>query len=327
MADKKGRVLCVDDEPNILRSLTWLLQKEFDVTTALSGQAGLELVRVNDFDVVVSDQRMPGMMGSEFLCEVRKVSPRAMRILLTGYSDMQAILRSVNDGEVFRFVNKPWKISELPALVAEAALIAQTHPCPTVIAESGAHEVDLPPSHVETILLIDDEAMLADHMRRELGHGMNVVHATSIAEAIAVFSEHEVGIILSDTRVASVDTTALLRMLKKEHPEVVTVVYTGVTDASDVIGLINQGQIFRFIPKPVKAGILALVMKAAARKRQQLMANPELAKRHAVEDVCPDAKSAFVANIKLSAEKSPASANSSSFLQRFNGGLKRLFGG
>jgi len=71
MSQTKGKVLCVDDEKNILRSLKWMLQKDFEVHTATSGQAGLMLVADHDFDVVISDQRMPGMMGSEFLREVR----------------------------------------------------------------------------------------------------------------------------------------------------------------------------------------------------------------------------------------------------------------
>ena len=96
----RGRVLCVDDEPNVLRALHWLLQKDFDVSTATSGQEGLKLVRESSFDVVISDQRMPEMSGVDFLREVRAIAPRAMRILLTGYSDMQAILRSVNESEM-----------------------------------------------------------------------------------------------------------------------------------------------------------------------------------------------------------------------------------
>lgn len=327
MAEKKGRVLCVDDEPNILRSLTWLLQKEFEVSTAPSGQEGLALVKLNDFDVVISDQRMPGMMGSEFLREVRKLSPRTMRILLTGYSDLQAILRSVNDSEVFRFINKPWKINELQVVVAEAAHIAQTHSCemPADASPPALPAADV--SCVETILLIDDEATLADLLRQELGSALNVVHAHNIAEAVAAFSDRDVGIILSDTRVANDDTTAMLRMLKQQHPDIVTVVYTAETDSFDLIGLINQGQIFRFIPKPVKTGILALALTAAGRKRQQLKANPDLAKRHAVEDVGHAAKAAFTESIQQAAQKSAPAGDSQSFLKQIGSGFKRLFGG
>lgn len=326
MADKKGTVLCVDDEPNILRSLTWLLQKDFDVKTAASGQDGLALVRANDFDVIISDQRMPGMMGSEFLREVRKLSPRSIRMLLTGYSDLQAILRSVNDSEVFRFINKPWKIDELPALVAEAAHIAKTHPATVADYETTSSSASLAQDE-ETILVIDNEPNIAEHLRSELGNSLSVMHVNNIADALAAVSESPIGIILSDTRVDNVDTTALLRTLKQQHPEIVTVVYTDAADSNEVINLINQGQIFRFIPKPVKTNILALAITAAARKRQQLKANPELARRHAVEDIGQSARAALVSNIHQAAQKSTSATKPASFLQSLSGGIKRLFGG
>lgn len=320
MTEKKGRILCVDDEPNILRSLSWLLQREFEVFTAGGGEEGLALVAAHDFDVVISDQRMPGMMGSEFLHEVRKLSPRSMRIMLTGYSDLQAMLRSVNDSEVFRFISKPWKIDELPAVVAEAASIARHHPVPDDAAgEASAAEA-------ESILLIDDEPTLADHLRQELGSALRVIHAENIGEAVGAFADNDIGIVLSDTRVAGVDTTAMLRMLKQQHPGIVTVVYTAGTDAGEVVSLINQGQIFRFIPKPVKPAVLALAVTAAGRKRQQLKANPELAGRHAVVEIDADSRQAFSRNLDQLAFPSYHPAGQLPFLQRISGGFKRLFG-
>lgn len=325
MTERKGRILCVDDEPNILRSLTWLLQKDFDVVTAASGQEGLAKIEQHDFDVVISDQRMPGMMGSEFLREVRKLSPRSMRIMLTGYSDLQAMLRSVNDSEVFRFISKPWKINELPAVVAEAVVIARNHPAPG--AEAGSPEAPAAAANPESILLIDDEATLAEHLKQELGSALNVIHAQNIGEAVAAFADNEIGIVLSDTRVDNVDTTAMLRMLKQQHPGIVTVVYTAGTDAGEVVSLINQGQIFRFIPKPVKPGVLVLAITAAERKRQQLKANPELARRHAVEDLDQESKQAFSQNLDQVARLAPAGpAANLPFLQRLSGGFRRLFG-
>ncbi|PKO34365.1 MAG: response regulator [Betaproteobacteria bacterium HGW-Betaproteobacteria-7] len=324
MAEKKGRILCVDDEPNILRSLSWLLQREFEVFTANGGEEGLALVAAHDFDVVISDQRMPGMMGSEFLREVRKLSPRSMRIMLTGYSDLQAMLRSVNDSEVFRFISKPWKIDELPAVVAEAASIARHHPEPDAVAGEASARASA--AGVESLLLIDDEATLAEHLRQELGSALRVIHAQNIGEAVGAFAENDIGIVLSDTRVGDVDTTAMLRMLKQQHPGIVTVVYTAGTDAGEVVSLINQGQIFRFIPKPVKPAVLALAVTAAGRKRQQLKANPELAGRHVVVEIDADSKQAFSRNLDQVARQSIDPAAQLPFLQRISGGFKRLFG-
>ena len=320
--EKLGQVLCVDDEPSILRSLQWLLKKQFDVKTAASGNEALALLETNDFDVIVSDQRMPGMMGSEFLHEARKISPRAMRILLTGYSDLPAILRSVNDGEVFRFVNKPWNIKELPKIIADAASIAKSQPAETLQGSDDVGELDI---REETILLIDDDPMMGQLIELALGSGVKVAHATSLAEAVAIFDEQNVGIIVSDTRVSNLDTTTMLKVLKHEHPEIVTVVYTATADAVDVITLINEGQIFRFIPKPVKMVMLKQALMAAALKRRQLRASPDAAKRHAVESVAEGARQDMLNTIQWSAASVAATAGDS-LLQRMGGSLKRMFG-
>ena len=318
--EKLGQVLCVDDEPSILRSLQWLLKKQFDVKTAASGNEALALLETNDFDVIVSDQRMPGMMGSEFLHEARRISPRAMRILLTGYSDLPAILRSVNDGEVFRFVNKPWNIKELPKIIADAASIAKSQAAESLPDTDG--ELDV---REETILLIDDDPMMGQLIALALGSGVKVAHAASLAEAVAIFDEQNVGIIVSDTRVSNLDTTTMLKVLKHEHPEIVTVVYTATADAVDVITLINEGQIFRFIPKPVKMVMLKQALMAAALKRRQLRASPDAVKRHAVESVAEEAREDMLKTIHQSAASVPATTGGN-LLQRVGGSFKRMFG-
>ncbi|HEX6361796.1 MAG TPA: response regulator, partial [Albitalea sp.] len=225
----RSRVLCVDDEPGIVRSLRWLLQKDFDVTTAQSGQEALPLVESHDFDVVISDQRMPGMMGSEFLNEVRRKSPRSMRILLTGYSDMPAILRSINDSEIFRFVSKPWDVAELPKLVAQAAHIARNHAADAAAPEA-AEATD---TAGEAVLVIDDDPAVAQLLAEALGPSGRIVHAKSLVEAAAAVREDNVGIVVADTYVARRGTTALLKLLKREDPGIVSIVYTAAADAVD----------------------------------------------------------------------------------------------
>ncbi|MFZ5511858.1 MAG: response regulator [Pseudomonadota bacterium] len=332
MGQKKGRVLCVDDEPSILRSLQWLLQRDFEVMTAPGGPEGLELVRQHDFDVVVSDQRMPGMIGSEFLREVRRIAPRAMRILLTGYSDMQAILRSVNEGEVFRFINKPWSVQDLPRVVAEAAAIAQAHPVAAPLPEVEEAQALPADAGVDTILLVDDDPEVAELLRHLVGPEVKVVHARNLAQAVAALSDQDVGVLVSETQVGSVDVTRLLKLLKQQHPEIVTVVITEQKDADEVIGLINQGQIYRFIPKPIKPGLFKLVIASAALKRRQLARHPDFARRHAVEGIALDTQEELIKDLRQVAVEAGAgvAANEpvvpASFLQRVSGGLRRLFG-
>ena len=116
------RVLCVDDEPRVLEGLESNLAWHYDVHTAPGGIEGMEIVRSNGpFAVVISDMQMPGMDGATFLGKVRAESPDTTRILLTGYSDIDAAAAAVNKGSIFRFLNKPCGPDVLLPAVEEAA--------------------------------------------------------------------------------------------------------------------------------------------------------------------------------------------------------------
>lgn len=115
------RILCVDDEPNVLSGLERLLGFDYDVQTATSGEKGLELIRSSEiFTVVISDMRMPKMDGATFLSKVRELSPQTIRILLTGYSDIQSAIKAVNEGQIFRFLSKPCQGQFLLQTIAAA---------------------------------------------------------------------------------------------------------------------------------------------------------------------------------------------------------------
>ena len=116
------RILCVDDEQNVLRSLTRLfLDDPYEILTATSGAEGLLiLAQCGTVPVVISDYRMPGMNGVEFLSEVRKRWPETVRIVLSGYADTGAIVSAINEGQIYRFVAKPWNEDELQVTVANA---------------------------------------------------------------------------------------------------------------------------------------------------------------------------------------------------------------
>ena len=118
---EKPVILCVDDEPNVIESMSLNLQVHYTVLTASSGPEGLEVLKGRkDVAVVVSDMRMPDMDGAEFLAAVRKVAPSAVRMLLTGYSEIDAAMRAVNEGQIFRFLTKPCETEHLIASLESA---------------------------------------------------------------------------------------------------------------------------------------------------------------------------------------------------------------
>lgn len=118
MAERQ-KILCVDDEPKVLDGLSLQLGRLYQVVTAPGGQAGLELLKAKGpFAVVLSDMRMPGMDGAAFLARVRVESPDSVRMLLTGYSDVESAIAAVNEGQIFRFLSKPCSPENLRQAIA-----------------------------------------------------------------------------------------------------------------------------------------------------------------------------------------------------------------
>jgi response regulator RpfG family c-di-GMP phosphodiesterase len=106
--DGKERVLCIDDDPNLLASYQRQMRKRFHLETAAGAQAGLNvLTGRGPYAVVISDLRMPGMDGIELLTRVREICPDSTRIMLTGYADLETAIQAVNEGNIFRFLTKP----------------------------------------------------------------------------------------------------------------------------------------------------------------------------------------------------------------------------
>lgn len=120
-ADRKLTLLLVDDEEQILKMLARLFRGEFRVVTATGGKEGLEKFQAERPEIIVSDQRMRGMTGIEMLRAMAEQEPSTVRILITGYSDIDAVIEAVNHKLLDRYVTKPWDNDELLDIVKEGA--------------------------------------------------------------------------------------------------------------------------------------------------------------------------------------------------------------
>lgn len=110
----KDTILLVDDEANVLSALTRaLIDDPYEILTASGGRQALEIMEGKTIKAIVSDERMVGMQGSELLAEVRRRSPHTVRILLTGHAILEAAMRAVNEGEIYRFFTKPWDDTQI----------------------------------------------------------------------------------------------------------------------------------------------------------------------------------------------------------------------
>lgn len=119
---EKTRILFVDDEVNVLKALERnFLEYDYEIITAPSGREGLEvLAGTAPVQIVVSDYRMPGMNGVDFLQEVRKRWPDTVRIVLSGYADITAVISAINEGGIYHFISKPWDDGDLKVTIANA---------------------------------------------------------------------------------------------------------------------------------------------------------------------------------------------------------------
>lgn len=281
-ASARPTLLLVDDEERILRSLRMLFAVDYRVLICTSGHEALEILQREKVHVLVSDQRMPLMNGVDLLRQARDCSPNTMRLLLTGYADLEAVIGSINEGEVFRYLNKPWEVEEIRRIVGEAMEIAvglDAVPVAPVVVRASAD--------VEHIMLLDHDAEVAIAIRgllEEASPGAyRLVWVKTQDEAMFALEQHRFSVLISEIRISGEDLTPFLTTLKRFHPQLVSIVLTSFQDTSLLMELINQGQIHRFLPKPLRKTLTLRGIQSGVEQHREVTNRPELARRHSVE--------------------------------------------
>jgi response regulator RpfG family c-di-GMP phosphodiesterase len=365
----KARILFVDDEKRVLNAMRGLFRRHYELFLTCEGAEAVRLAVENDVDVIVADQRMPGMTGIEVLAEVKQRSPRTVRILLTGYADPTAVEGSINLGEVFRFLSKPCPPRLLRETLSLAIDAARTSPAAnepvTTPTRPAAAEVPAPPplpaandsfsvpdktddsgvnpappienlkplvprspdessSHwqsVTNVVMSEDtveetsehraltstnlalanvgvvvftvDSEFAATTMRALSGDRNAVLATTLIKVAEAIQQQNAGVLITDFTSNKSVLQKIIGALKKYMPELVTIVVSNGRDTTDMISLINFGQVFRYLLKPIDPENLRRDIDAAILKHLYLLNNPESAKRHEVntEPQAPEASS------------------------------------
>ncbi|HVJ30822.1 MAG TPA: response regulator [Gammaproteobacteria bacterium] len=334
----RPRLLFVDDEQRVLNSMRIMFRRQFELFLASHGAEALDIVRDKDIDVIVADHRMPKMTGVEVLSKVRAMSPRTVRILLTGYADLDAVEGSINESEVFRFLTKPCAPQQLRETIELAAKLAREAPAPEPTAALSAS--DTPGDTIEIILQSDtvtevtgskppvtsrtsgtallEQPKFPPHRaeapapapavgsRPKLAAGLGIVvfsmdnevvdcvnkavrgrlpvyNAGNIVQVVKCLTEQRPGVLVTDVSEDKATIQSMTARLKEHLPQLVTIAVSQHRDVLDMVWLINHGQIFRFLRKPLSAGRTAISLQAALQHHRQLLKNPELAKRHEVD--------------------------------------------
>lgn len=333
----KARILFVDDEKRVLNAMRGLFRRDYDLYLTTEGSEAVRLAAEHDVDVIVADQRMPGMSGIEVLGSVKQQSPRTVRILLTGYADPSAVEGSINVGEVFRFLSKPCPpqtLKDTLTLAIDAARTSTglstepaTAPTPAAPVESTTDEEDTLPAFpalqepapqssqwdsvtnvvmsTETdgetrsdaalgsthaamkdvgvvVFTIDSE--FAATVIRAMPADRTTFVATTLIKVAEAVEQQNAGVLITDFTTNKVTLQRIIGVLKKHRPELITIAVSDGHDTTDMINLINYGQVFRYVLKPLEPEALAKDINAAVIRHLYLLNNPEAMKRHEVVD-------------------------------------------
>jgi DNA-binding NtrC family response regulator len=263
------RILFVDDEERILRSLALQFRRQYQVLTESDPHRALERLKSERVHILVSDQRMPQMSGAELLAQVREIAPQTLRILLTGYSDLDAAVAALNGGGIFRYLTKPWDQQEMAFTLRQAAEIATRQEQVAVVPSASLLAAPL------NVLLLDEDpqtlAVVGDFCT---AGGHRLLRVNGLREALGVLNELPVDLLVSDLTLAGEEVAPLLKTLAQAHPRLLTLVVTPFCDTQALLKLINEAQIFRYLPKPIRRGLFEKGLQAAAEQAQLWRAQP-----------------------------------------------------
>jgi diguanylate cyclase (GGDEF)-like protein len=197
---RKPTLLLVDDEPSILASLRRLLRNDgYQILTAAGGRQGLQMLAEHRVDVIVSDQRMPEMTGVEFLRSVRQLYPETVRLVLSGFTELQTVTDAVNAGAIYKFLTKPWDDEQLRAHIQEAftyGAMAQENRLLTLQVRTAYQQLAAANRQLEALL---------GQQRRALKQGeisLDIVHAALHNVPVAVLACDDAGMVVLANRAA-----------------------------------------------------------------------------------------------------------------------------
>jgi len=198
-------VLIVDDDEAILRSLAELLRRRCRVYTADSAyQAGI-LLKKHDIHVVVTDHKMPGQSGLSFLLDVKRTHPRTIRVLMTAFADMNLVIRALNEGEIHRFLSKPFKPLEFSAIIDDCIRLASINRDGT---DHGAK--------AGSIIIAHDSAISLATLRIVIGPSYRLLSTSNGLEVLTIVSSNSVDALVLGIGLEMLDGCTIAAYLKRE---------------------------------------------------------------------------------------------------------------
>jgi response regulator RpfG family c-di-GMP phosphodiesterase len=279
---EKLKLMVVDDEPDNLELLYRTFQRDFQVFRANSARTALEILeQEGEMAVIISDQRMPEMNGTEFLSVTVDRFPDTMRILLTGYTDVEDLVEAINSGRVFKYITKPWNPENVKAVVQHAAdtyrilkkrtnELRQQFLLNTLIFPGEMNDPDVVEASSENLkncklLVVYGELYNLELLYRTLRRDYRVFKTENAHTALEILEkEGEMAVIISDQRMPLMSGTEFFSLVAERFPDTIRILLTGYTDVEDLVDAINSGRLFKYITKPWKPETIKAIVQQAA---------------------------------------------------------------
>ncbi|MDD5249819.1 MAG: response regulator [Rhodocyclaceae bacterium] len=307
------RVLVVDDELNIVSAVRRELSTpplgryRYEVEGFSDPAQALERARSQSFDVVISDYRMPGMSGLEFLKALAALQPECARLVLSGQTDMDGLVKMVNETHIYRFIPKPWHDYFLKSSVAQAIefnlALQENRRLAGLVRE---REIAVPPllaDEVDHILIVDDEASILSSLSRVLSNRTRaddlfaairselssqgaavleedknkVLVTTSAQQALKMAEATNFSCILADFKMPEMSGVDLLQRFAEKQPDCARILISGKLTQDDLIDAVDAAHIFGFVAKPWQDYELKACVAQALAHRRMVLENRILA--------------------------------------------------
>lgn len=300
-------ILIVDDEQNVLNALRRELQGEFLVETFSSPVEALQHSRQTQFDLVIADYKMPEMNGVEFLMQFSKLQPDAMRLVLSGEADFDALASSVNETHIYRFIAKPWDKGELVVTVVQAlshrVMLLENRRLAEQCRKERHWQRAQDPDKLYQVLLVDDEPNVLSAATRDLTsrERLDDLHAamrhadapdipverhdfhfkvhtsTSPLQALESAKQVSFDVVISDYLMPEMDGLQFLDAFRRLQPDAVRILFSGHADKEVLIKAINDSEIYGYIEKPWSQYVLKNTVSQGIAYRNLLRENRRLA--------------------------------------------------
>lgn len=249
----KHKVLLVDDDARFLDAYKRDLKDEFTIVTALGNAQGL--AEINDqgpYAIVVSDLNLPGMNGVQFLSRVKEISPETVCVLLAGQDDLETAIKAINDGNIFRFLTKPFKPHVL-AKTINAGLRQFIKNC------QAAQKIEkgVSPLSVKKILIVDDDPIVRSILSSALKTytELGVLTAENGKVAVKLLNIIKIDLVITDMEMPEMNGVGLLSDMNKNHPEIPVIVLTWFV-TKEIETKIKALGAPQYLEKPIDINIL-----------------------------------------------------------------------